>query len=275
MVWAFMSDQEPPGDDLDKRCRATVDHILARYGWRLLEREEFVRRVIACVESGQVGDPWRAAMHVYCCCLHAACCGPATREQQEIGFVELQRYLYQLSFREIADLATDLRWEAVNETLLRIWQKRSSYYKPGAFLAAAALELRNVIRPWWSRPIPPLSLEDYIDQPTLDTESDPLAYVLNGELRERVRLCFDDAHRQHPRAKQQLEAVWLKYVAGLDDEAISMYLGRPIANVHVLRSRGLNHLRTEPCWQLMAEDLGLYDLSTVTDHQHAKRGSKA
>jgi len=270
-----MSDEEPPSDDLEQRCRVAVDRTLARYNWQLLDREEFVRRVVACVESGEVGDPWKASMHVYCSCLHAACCGTATREQQKIGFVELQQYLYQLSFREIADLPTDLREDAVNETLLRIWQKRSTYYKPGAFLAAAALELRNVLRPSWSRPIPPLSLEDYIDQPTLDVESDPLTHVLNGELRERVRLCFDDALRHHPRAKQQLEAVWLKYIAGLDDEAISIYLGRPVANVHVLRSRGLNHLRTEPCWQLMAEELGLYDLSTVTDHQPAKRGSEA
>src|SRR5262245_21707689 len=126
-----MIEREPPGDDLDQRCRATVDRILARYGWRLLDREEFVRQVETCVASGQVGAPWRAAMHVYCCCLHAACCDSATPEQQEIGFTELQRYLYQLSFREIADLPSDLRWETVNETLLRIWQKRSSYYKPG------------------------------------------------------------------------------------------------------------------------------------------------
>jgi len=134
----------------------------------------------------------RAAMHVYCC-LHAACCGPATPERQEIGFVELQRYLYQQSFRKIADLPLDLRWEAVNETLLRIWQKRSLYYKPGAFLAV--LELLNVIRPLWSRPIPPLSLEDYIDQPTPRTDDDPLAHVLDAELRQRVSLWFDNVLR--------------------------------------------------------------------------------
>jgi DNA-directed RNA polymerase specialized sigma24 family protein len=262
-----MIEHEPAGDDLDQRCRATVDRILARHGWRLLEREEFVRRVVACVESGEVSDPWRAAMHVYCWCLHAACCGPASRERQEIGFIELQHYLYQLSFREIADLATDLRWEAVNETLLRIWQKRASYYKPGAFLAIAVLELRNVIRPWWSRQIAPLSLEDYADQPATHADADPLAHALNSDLRERVRLCFDDALRQHPRAKQQLEAVWLKYVAGLDDEAIGTHLGKPVASVHVLRSRGLNHLRAEPCWQLLAEELGLYNTSTMTSHQ--------
>ena len=193
MVWAHMIEHQPAGDDLNHRCRTAVDRILARYDWRLLEREEFVRRVVACVESGQVADPWRAAMHVYCCCLHAACCGPSTRERQEIGFIELQRYLYQQSFRKIADLPLDLRWEAVNETLLRIWQKRSLYYKPGAFLAV--LELLNVIRPLWSRPIPPLSLEDYIDQPTPRTDDDPLAHVLDAELRQRVSLWFDNVLR--------------------------------------------------------------------------------
>jgi DNA-directed RNA polymerase specialized sigma24 family protein len=270
-----MSEQEPAGHDLEQRCRAAVDRVLARYGWRLLDRETFVRQVIACVASGEVDDPWRAAIHVYCCCLHAVCCGPETPERQELGYLELQRYLYQLSFRDIAELSSDLRWEAVNETLLRVWQKRASYYKPGAFLAAVALELRNVVRPFWSRAVPPLPLEEYIDQPTSNTDADPLAQALNGELRERVRQCFDTALRHHPRAKQQLEAVWLKYIAGLDDEAIGMHLGKSVANVHVLRSRGLNHLRTAPGWQVLAEDLGLVDLSMVTRYQPAARGSEA
>ena len=270
-----MIEREHPDEDLRQRCRAVVDRILARHGWQLLEREEFVRQVVACVESGQVADPWRAAIHMYCCCLHAVCCGPASRERQEVGFVELQCYLYQLSFREIADLPADLRWEVVNETLLKIWQKRASYYKPGAFLAAAALELRNVVRPWWSRPAALLPLDNNIDLPIPEAEADPLAHALDGELRQRVKQCFDDALHRHPRAKQQFEAVWLKYVAGLDDETISVYLGKPVANVHVLRSRGLNHLRAEPCWQLMAADFGLYELSTVTTHQHAKRGPEA
>lgn len=250
-----MIEHEPADDDLDQRCRAAVDRILARHGWQLLDRDEFIVRVVACVESGEVGDPARAAIYVYCCRLHAVCCGSATHEQQEIGFIELQHYLYQLSFRELADLPADLRWEAVNETLLRIWQKRSSYYKPGAFLAVAAFELRNVLRPWWSRPITPLSLDSDTEQPDPDVEVDPLMHALQNELSQRVKLCFDDVLRRHPRAKQQLEAVWLKYIAGLDDEAISIHLGKTVANVHVLRSRGLSLLRIEPGWQQMAGDL--------------------
>lgn len=256
-MWAHMTERKSANDDLEQRCWAAVERVLARHGWRLLEREEYVQRVVACVRSGEVADPRQAAMHVYCRCLYTACFGSEGRERQEIGFVELQRYLYELSFRGAADLPADLRWEAVNETLLRIWQKLPSYYKPGAFLAIAALELRNVLRPWWSRPLDPLSIDSFHDQPTTHIDDDPLAHALNGELRQRVIDYFEEALRRHPRAKQQLEAVWLKYIAGLDDETISTYLRKPVASIHVLRSRGLSQLRTEPGWQGLANELGL------------------
>jgi DNA-directed RNA polymerase specialized sigma24 family protein len=234
---------------------------------------------------GQVSDPWQAAMYVYCGCLHDACCGSSTPERQEIGYTELQRYLYQLSFRIIMHLPPDVRWEIINETLLRIWEKRASYYKPGAFLSAVVFDLRNVIRPLWSQPDALVFLDDYIELQTLhnvsvdqhiaETISDPVTYALTGELRDRVRRCFDDTLRRHPRAKQQLEAVWLKYIAGLNDDVIGRRLGKSVANVYVLRSRGLDQLRTEPDWQLMAEELGIYEIATDTGHQHAEKGFKA
>lgn len=250
-----MTEREIADERLHEQCRAVVARVVQRHGWALLDHVEFARRVAAALAAGDAAEPWPAAVNVYCRCLYTACRGDQGPERQELAFTELHRYLYELSFREVADLAPDLRQDAVNETLLRVWQKLENYYKPGAFLAVAALELRNVLRPWWTRKVQPLPLDLIEDQPAPDSTDDPLASALRSELRERVRACFDEVLRRQPRARQQLEAVWLKYIVELDDETISAYLSKPVASVHVLRSRGLSHLRAAPAWQLMAQEL--------------------
>ncbi len=215
--------------------------------------------------TGQIPSPWVAAVNVYCHCLYLACRGDDGPARQERAFLELQRYLFELSFREVADLPPDLRQEQVNETLLRVWKRIPVYHKPGAFLALAAMELRNVMRPWWARPanrerqpweMPPTSIEQAPEQPDGGGD-DPDSRAISEELTRQVRDCFDDMLRRYPRARQQLEAVWLKYIGGLSDKAIGEYLEKPIANVHVLRSRGLSRLRAEPSWQQLAKDLGI------------------
>lgn len=238
------------------RCRLSVEKVLARYNWVLLERKEFIERVMACIESGEVNEPWAAAIHVYCRCLYVACSGGEGYSRQDIGFRELQRYLYDLSRREAPELSTDERCEVVNDALLRVWQRMKEYRSPGAFLANAAFELRNAIRPWWSRQ-PTLSFEHVIEQPNRSQSVDPELIVLDDERRRRVRDCFDSVLLRHPRARHQLEAVWLKYIAGLDDAAISAHLGKPVASIHVLRSRGLSHLRNESSWQHIAQEFDL------------------
>lgn len=239
--------------DQHYRCRLSVDKVLARYGWILLERKEFVERVMTCIESGEVTEPWAAAIHVYCRSLYTACSGGEGHTRQDIGFRELQRYLYDLSHREAPEFTTDARCEVVNEALLRIWQRMNEYRSPGAFLAIAALELRNAIRPWWSRQIT-LPLDTILEYPNRSQSVNPELMVLDGERKGQVRDCFDRVLLHHPRARQQLEAVWLKYIVGLDDVAISAHLGKPVASIHVLRSRGLNLLRSEATWQHIAQE---------------------
>jgi len=242
-----------------QHCRSIVERLLARYDWRLLERDELVRRVMELLASGAVAEARPAVMHVYCQCLYSACSGVEGPERQEQGFHELQRYLYQLSFAEHTTLAPDLRWEVINETLLRIWQKFQQCRKPAAFLAFAGYELRNAIRPWWSRAVPTVSLEEIGDSASARGDADPIAHALSDELRELVHVSFESSLRRHPRAKQQLEAVWLKYIRGLDDATIGAYLEKPVASVQVLRSRGLERLRAEPGWQRIAREFGISD----------------
>lgn len=240
-----------------EQCRVAVNHVIQRYGWQLLSVEEFVARTYASLLHREAPDPRRAAINVYCQCLYSVCSGAEGAERQELGFHELYRYLYSVSLRECNDLDPDLRSEAVNETLLRIWQKLKRYHTPGAFLAVAVMELRNVLRPWWHRPTVSVSLEHADGRNALHRQIDPEQQAISAELRERVRRCFEAVLRRQPRARLQLEAVWLKYIAGLDDETISVYIAKPIPSVYVLRSRGLRQLRTDPECQDLARELGL------------------
>lgn len=257
MTEGVFDDEGVTENDVRAECRQIVIRVMERFGWQLLTVDEFTRRTEASVIRSEVTDLWRAAINVYCQCLYGACRGDEGRERQNLGFTELHRYLYGLSFRESADLAPDVRAEAVNETLLRIWKKLDGYHTPGAFLAIAALELRNVLRPLWTRLAGALPLELLDERQIAAEHSDPEQSAIRADLRQQVRACFDEVLRQQPRARRQLEAVWLKFIAGLDDETISAYMARPVASVHVLRSRGLNQLRASPRWQQLAHDWGL------------------
>ncbi|MGQ9927843.1 MAG: RNA polymerase sigma factor [Chloroflexaceae bacterium] len=257
MTEGVFDDESVTGNDVCEQCRQIVIRVMERFGWQLLSVDEFTRRTAASVTRGEAPDPWRAAINVYCQCLYGACRGNEGRERQNLAFTELHRYLYGLSIRESSDLPPDVRAEVVNETLLRIWKKLDSYHTPGAFLAIAALELRNVLRPLWTRlaVAPPMELLD--GRQTVTEDSDPEQSAIRADLRQQVQACFDEVLRRQPRARRQLEAVWLKFIAGLDDETISAYMARPVASVYVLRSRGLKQLRASPRWQQLAHDWGL------------------
>jgi DNA-directed RNA polymerase specialized sigma24 family protein len=247
-----------PTTDLSEHCHHVVRHVLARYDWTLVSYKALVQEVLICLEVGEAADPWPATINVYCRHLYSACTGSEGPARQERGFIELHRYLYEISFREVQDIPIDLREEAVNETLFRIWQKLDRYRKPGAFLSNATFELLNVIRPWWSRQFAAVPLDTIAEKPASEAEGDIAARIIDQEMQETVKRCFDDTLRRNPRARQQLEAVWLKFIVQLDDTTISDCIGKSIASIHVLRSRGLSHLRRDPSWQSIARELGIF-----------------
>jgi DNA-directed RNA polymerase specialized sigma24 family protein len=244
-----------PTADFSEHCRRIVRQVLDRHQWILVSYEVLVQEILRSIETGAAAKPWPATINIYCQHLYSACTGAEGVDRQERGFIELHRYLYEISFREVQDMPVDLREEAINETLFRVWQKLDQYRKPGAFLSNATFELLNVIRPWWSRQHAGASLDGMPEPPASEAESDLTARVIDQEMQETVKRCFDDTLRRHPRARQQLEAVWLKFILQLDDTTISHYIGKPIATVHVLRSRGLKHLRSDPSWQQIAKEL--------------------
>src|SRR5205085_7885271 len=131
--------------------------------------------------------PWAATINIYCQYLYSACTGSEGPERQERGFIELNRYLYELSFREVQDIPVDLREEAVNETLFRIWQKLDHYRKPSAFLSNATFELLNVIRPWWSRQFVAVPLDTIAEKPGSEAEGGIAARMIDQEMQETVK----------------------------------------------------------------------------------------
>jgi DNA-directed RNA polymerase specialized sigma24 family protein len=81
--------------------------------------------------------------------------------------------------------------------------------------------------------------------------------VITDELRQRFEQLTVEFLRKHPRAAQQLSALRLKYIDGLDDVAIGQRLGRSIGSVYVLRSRAAEKLRAEPEWRALAAEFGI------------------
>src|SRR5215207_2036720 len=182
--------------DFSKHCRRIVHQVLERHQWTLVPYEALVQEVQSCIEMGTVAEPWAATINIYCQYLYIACTGGEGADRQERGFIELNRYLYELSFREVQDMPVDLRQEAVNETLFRIWQKLDHYRKPSAFLSNATFELLNVIRPWWSRQRVAAPLETIADQLISASEGDMAARMIDQELQEIVKRCFDETLRR-------------------------------------------------------------------------------
>jgi len=68
-----------------------------------------------------------------------------------------------------------------------------------------------------------------------------------------VRL--EEIFREAPQARNQLQAVFLKFLFGYSDEEIAVTLGTDVPNVHVLRSRGLKRLRGDPELRGLAQDI--------------------
>ena len=60
--------------------------------------------------------------------------------------------------------------------------------------------------------------------------------------------------RASPRAEKQFRAVLYKFCYGYSDNEIAESLGTDVANVHVLRSRGLKRLRKDPILRKMARE---------------------
>jgi DNA-directed RNA polymerase specialized sigma24 family protein len=94
-------------------------------------------------------------------------------------------------------------------------------------------------------------------EPRIEPQPDVDQKLLDAERRlalEQLAVAF---LQRHPRAKNQFDALWLKYVENLDEAEISALLGKPVNIVYVLRARAIKKLREDPAWRELARELGI------------------
>lgn len=253
---------DPAGQE--HRCRETVNLLLTRHGWQLLERDEFIRHTLQSLDEGIATDAYRAATNVYAHALYRACSWAEGPERQNLGYRELFRYLYDSALRRYPDLCED----ATQRALERIYATFERCRQPGAFLAFAFHQLMDAVRTLRRQERPTTrSLEAPVDVDRTplaellpDPQQDDVARrVIDHELRVSFHRLASEFQQKHPRAVQQFAALWMKYVEGLDDKTISQKLNTSVSNVYVLRSRALKKLQAEEQWRTLAVQYGILE----------------
>jgi RNA polymerase sigma factor (sigma-70 family) len=246
------------------KLRASVVGILSQRGWRLLTIEELARRADDLLGEDAAEDVGWAVIRAYTQALYQACAGLEGDDRQQRGFEELFRYLHDMSWRYAKDLAADERNEVTNQAIIELYCRlveplgtdgRAGIRVPGALLAVAIQQLRNVIRQWRRSIRVEWSMRAEIQD--IPAWNGPEQYAADSEFRRRVRQCFERTLRLHPRAKLQLSVVWMRHIQGVDYATISAELNMTTANVRVLCSRGLNLLRNDSAWRSLGSELGL------------------
>ncbi len=241
-------------------CRAAVDRLVATWGWQLLGREDWAHQAADLVQAGTIADPNRAAMLVYSQALHTACSGSQGRQRQNHGYGELFRYLFAGARWRFSEIAEDVAQRASERVFALFVRCRT----PGTFLAFAfqqLLDSARVVRRQSeldgiahisSAAMGPGGLDSLPDRaPDIATQ------MIAAELRARFDHLSIEFLRKHPRAGQQIAALRLKYIDGLDEVAISRRLGKSIGSVYTLRARAVEKLRAEPEWRALAVDFGI------------------
>jgi DNA-directed RNA polymerase specialized sigma24 family protein len=239
-------------------CLAVVDRLAATWGWQLLGREAWARQAADLVRIGAAADPNRAAMLVYSQALYTACSGSEGRQRQNHGYSELFRYLFDGARRRYPAIAEDITQRAAERVFALFARCRT----PGAFLAFAFQQLldsaRVVRRQSEQEGIARAPVAGPGDLDSLpDRAPDMAAQMIAAEQRARFEHLSIEFVRKHPRAGQQIAALRLKYIDGLDDAAIARLLGRSIGSVYTLRARAVEKLRAEPEWRALAADFGI------------------
>jgi RNA polymerase sigma factor (sigma-70 family) len=248
---------------MDRTCETCVESYLRRYGWELVERDALLAAVEdECRRRGGGPAAARAAtLLCYSRALYHACSGAEGPERQERGYAELYGFLGRAASRRYGAVAADATQRAVEQIYFAFGRCR----QPETFLAFALQKLRDGARAEIRDSAQRADhLPDDLGDPgdsglaaAATAHGDPAAAAERAALRGGLARCAEAFVARHPRAARQFAAVWLKYIAGLDDQEIGRRLGRSAAAVQVLRSRALRRLRAEPAWRQLASELGI------------------
>lgn len=266
---------EPPSDE--QACASIIDTLIAKHKCQLLAREDFIQQLLEQARAEGAGDLHRAAIHIYTLALYKACSGSLGIDQRNLAYTELSKYLYDIAHRRYPDICDD----ATQQAILCIFTHFEHCRAPGAFLAFALQYLMDAVRvirrqdsrcPW---PFSSFADEDHStpgEALPAQQALDPAAMLLAGDLRSRFEELTRSFLQKHPRAVQQLEALRLKFIDGLDESSISQRLGKSVQSIYVLRARAIEKLRAEPEWRAFANELGFFPKSdsTKSDRQSAR-----
>jgi RNA polymerase sigma factor (sigma-70 family) len=229
-------------------CQQAAQAVLARHGWTLLDEVTLAGKaadLLADLAAPTRLQAERACQQVYAQTLYAAAHDPA---RQELAYRELHAYLYRIAQRQRPHLAED----AAQEAIQLLYQNILTCRDPAAFLKFAIYQLLTAFH----RLTPPReepSLDSLLEVPDEigaaielpGNGSDPETEVEERQMTAELLQWLRDVIEANPRARKQLLAVAMKYLEEWDDEEIAAALGTTVANVHVLRSRGLAKLRAE------------------------------
>lgn len=251
-------------DDSKRLCSKVVRELIEDNGWLLLPEDVFIEAVLVHAPREQTMDPeslrkW--CINTYCRqALYPACLGTQGRYKRKRGFRELAAYLHRVALRAWPEVAED----ATQESIIMVYEKVTHCRNPGTFLAFAIQQLRDAARKFMKAKTREDSLDALLEQ---DFYGDVAAdagvgvveeaveeTVLYADLRREVVARIEKVRQQNPRARRQLDAVWLRYFRELNNEEIATVLKTRPENVSVLISRGLEKLRQDkPLWELAEE----------------------
>ncbi|MEO7909114.1 MAG: sigma-70 family RNA polymerase sigma factor [Roseiflexaceae bacterium] len=255
-----MAQMEPERATLLQACLAVVDRLAIAWGWQLLGRVTWAQQAVDLLQAHTAADPPRAAMFVYSQVLHSACSGTEGRARQNLAYSELFHFLFESARRRYPDIAED----ATQHASERVFALFARCRTPGTFLAFALQQLMDSARvvrrqseletslPALTAAAEPADLDSLpARQPDMDTQ------MIAAELRTRFEHLSTKFLSKHPRAGQQIAALRLKYIDGLDEATISQLLGKSVGSVYTLRARAVEKLRAEPEWRVLAADFGI------------------
>ncbi|MFN8494084.1 MAG: RNA polymerase sigma factor [Caldilineaceae bacterium] len=250
-------------DPLWSDCQQVIATLLQRHDWQLLDATSFCDQLTVQARAQALSAPdalMKLAIHLYCQRWYTACRSPD--QQRPRAYTELAHYLYNRALHQYGD--GEVAQEITQEALLLVAQQLDQVQNPGAFLAFALLKLWNAATAYFrqrdrhARRIQPLPEPSAEEQPAdlADPQApQPETIIADNELERQVRQRIEALITVAPRARNQFQAVLLKFLEGYSDAEIATALETDVANVHVLRSRGLNRLRADGVLRQLFEDL--------------------
>lgn len=253
-----------PTDPLHEQSRVVVRRLIERHGWSLIDEADFSARV--CERARATDAPAEEdaitplAINLYCKVLYRACCSRGRRRER--AYTELARYLYERAQYKYDD--PEMARAITHDAIILISEQLDNCRKPGAFLAFAMLKLWNAATTYFRRRDRRRDRTEALSEEHPEERSpayatppsaSPEAMVVDAATVDAVLVRLEEIFRETPRARNQLRAVFLKFLHGYGDGEIAEGLDTNVSNVYVLRSRGLKRLRKDPVLRRLAQEL--------------------